>query len=232
MGHLNSHLLWQKYAASYFTEGKKILEIGPAGYPGFYQQQLMDTNIHTTYHCLDVRTDFISGAEKNPNFILATDAYQYPVANDFYDIVFSDQVLAHVPFFWDWYKELKRITKPGGLIITINSQSYPSCPSPTDAWRVSADGMQALNEYVGMDVLLCKTESAELEHFKITKKPGHYFAGASVSNPYHTANDKNLRLNMIKKKWNNIIGKIPGLRALLLNPVQVAFDTITIAQKK
>ncbi len=231
MGHLNSNLLWEKYASSLFSNGKQILEIGPAGYPSYYQKYAQQHNDIDTYHCLDVRTDFISGAEANPHFIYAKDGYHYPLEDDMYDIVFSDQVLAHVPFFWDWYKELKRIAKPGGLIITICSQSYPACPSPTDGWRVSADGMLALNEYVGLEVMLCKTESAEMEKFKIQRKPGHYFPGASIQNPYHAASDPNLKINLVKRNWNNIIGRIPGVRAFALNPVQVAFDTITIARK-
>lgn len=231
MGHLNSHLIWHKYAERYFETGKKVLEIGPAGFPTYFEKHLTQKGIHTDYHVLDLASDFISGAEHNPKFILATDPLNYPFSDNSFDIVFSDQVLAHVEFFWQWYGELKRITKPGGLIITINSYSYPSCPSPIDAWRVHSDGMKALNKFYELRTLESITSSEEMEYFGISKQPGSYFAGASFENPYGPDDNKNRRINSFKKGWNQIVGRIPKLRSFLMNPVQVAFDTITIARK-
>ena len=192
MAHLNGHLLWHKYVESYFTPGKKILEIGPAGYPTYYENVLNNNHINTTYKVLDVSNEFISGAEKNPNFICSHDELNYPIDNDSFDIVFSDQVLAHVKYFWLWYKELIRITKPGGHIITISSYSYPPCPSPIDAWRVHSDGMVQLNNYYNLKTIVCKTESLEMEKYNIPKKVGHYYPGASVKNPFSSSSTKNL----------------------------------------
>jgi SAM-dependent methyltransferase len=231
MGHLNSRLLWHKYAEKYFKDGLRILEIGPAGHPSYYEKCLNERGVSLDYNVLDVRFDFISGAEKNPRFIFAENPFRYPLEDNSFDIVFSDQVLAHVEYFWKWYEELYRITKPGGCIITINSYSYPSCPSPIDAWRIHSDGMKLLNKSLKLTTLISSTESAELDHYKIPDKPGYYFPGASMSDPFNTNSKKNLQINLMKRTWNNLIGRIPVLRALLLNPVQVAFDTITIAQK-
>ena len=231
MAHLNGHLLWHKYAEPYFVQGKKILEIGPAGYPTYYENVLNNNRIDTTYKVLDVSNKYISGAERNPNFIAAKDELNYPIDNNSFDIVLSDQVLAHVGYFWIWYGELIRITKPGGHIITINSYSYPPCPSPIDAWRVHSDGMLQLNKYYNLETVFCKTESLELDLYKIPRKPGYYYPGASIKDPYNNNSEKNLLLNKAKKYWNLSIGKIPKIRGLLMNPVNVAFDTITIAQK-
>jgi SAM-dependent methyltransferase len=232
MGHLNSQLIWKKYAAPYFTAGKKILEIGPAGYPTYFEQQLLESNILTDYNVLDISERFITNAAANPKFTFSDDPLHYPFADNSFDIVFSDQVLAHVAYFWQWYGELARITKPGGTIITINSYSYPSCPSPIDAWRVHSDGMKALNRFYGLDTIVSTTESIEMEKYNIPKRPGYYFPGASIYKPFGGASNKNIKINTIKMRWNKIVGSIPKLRALLLNPVQVAFDTITIARKK
>lgn len=180
---------------------------------------------------MDLSHEFISGAENNPNFILSTDPLKYPIEDNSFDVVFSDQVLAHVNYFWLWYGELMRITKPGGHIITINSYSYPSCPSPIDAWRVHSDGMKSLNQFYGLETILSETESLELEEFNIPKKTGYYFQGASISRPFGGISNINLRINLIKNSWNKIVGKVPKLRSVLLNPVQVSFDTITIARK-
>lgn len=231
MAHLNGRLLWHKYAEPYFAKGKHVLEIGPAGYPTYYEHELQQKKISLKYDVLDVSADYISGAEQNPHFIMSTDDLHYPVADDTYDIVFSDQVLAHVNYFWLWYNELARITKPGGYIITINSYSYPPCPSPIDAWRVHSDGMKKLNQFYKLHTILSTTESVEMDHYNIAKKPGHYFPGASIKDPYNNNSSKNILINKTKKYWNLAFGKVPLLRAFLLNPVNVAFDTITIAQK-
>ena len=231
MGHLNSRLIWHKYAETYFKEGKEILEIGPAGYPTYFEKELKQKEINTKYRVLDIGADFISGAENNPDFILSADPLHYPFEDDTFDIVFSDQVLECAGPFWIWYKELKRITKPGGHIITINSYSYPRCPSPVDSWRIYADGMIDLNNECGLQTIISSTESLEMELYKTAKLPGHYFPGASITNPYGGNSKKNLRINLIKRFWNRAVGKLPGIRSILLNPVQVAFDTITIAKK-
>ena len=231
MGSLNSHLIWHKYAEEHFATGKKILEIGPAGFPTYFEKHLRQKGINVDYHVLDLAKDFISGAEHNPKFILATDPLNYPFSDNSFDIIFSDQVLAHVEFFWQWYGELKRITKPGGLIVTINSYSYPSCPSPIDAWRVHSDGMKALNKFYGLETVESITSSEEMEYFGVSKQPGSYFAGASFENPYGPDDNKNRQINSFKNSWNKIVGRIPKLRPFLMNPVQVAFDTITIARK-
>ena len=232
MGHLNSKLLWEKHAQVYFTNGLKVLEIGPAGHPSYFEKLLSNKSIIVDYHTLDVRTEFISGAELSPNFILSEDSYHYPIEDNSFDIVFSDQVLALVPFFWEWYKELKRITKIGGHIITICSHSYPPCPSPIDAWRVHSDGMVALNDYVGVKTIFCSTESLERTLYKIPMKTGYSVPGASITSPVNGQGAAILRANKVKITWNKLVGRIPKLRAILLNPVQVSYDTITIAKKE
>jgi SAM-dependent methyltransferase len=231
MGHLNGRLLWHKYAEKYFQNAKSILEIGPAGYPTYYEKELKQHSDNHKYVVLDIGKDFISGAENNPDFILSGNPLKYPIEDNFFDIVFSDQVLAHVEYFWLWYGELIRVTKPGGYIITINAYSYPPCPSPIDAWRVHSDGMKVLNKYYGIETVLSVTESVELEKYHIPLKPGYYIPGASIANPYGNISKKTLRINLAKSYWNRFVGRIPKIRALLLNPVQASFDTITIACK-
>ncbi len=232
MGHLNSKLLWHKYAQGYFTQGLKVLEIGPAGHPSYFEKVILEKGLDVDYHTLDVRREFISGAEAAPKFILSEDSYHYPIVDNSFDIVFSDQVLAHVPYFWDWYKELKRITKIGGHIITICAHSYPPCPSPIDAWRVHSDGMLALNEYIAVKTILSITESLEKTQYNIPTRAGFSLPGASITSSVEGQGATTLRANKIKMTWNKLVGRIPKLRAILLNPIQVSYDTITIAKKE
>jgi len=230
MAHINSTLLWHKYAESYFKEGMKVLEISPVGYPSYYESHFLNKGISIDWNGLDVRVDYIGNAGENPKFTLSSEEYKYPFPSDHFDIVFADQVLSCVGYLWPWYQELVRITKPGGLIVIVTAYSYERCPSPIDSWRVSADGMLKLNEYFGLQTLQCVTESLELEHFGIKDEIGHYFPGTSFSNPRRDANKQN-KINKIKRFWNNLVGYFPSLRMVLLNPVSCSFDTISIAQK-
>jgi len=91
--------------------------------------------------------------------------------------------------------------------------------------------MVQLNNYYNLKTIVCKTESLEMEKYNIPKKVGHYYPGASVKNPFSSSSTKNLFLINSKKYWNSFIGKIPKIRSLLLNPINVAFDTITVAEK-
>lgn len=231
MAHLNARLLWEKYARTHFNNAQSILEIGPAGYPTYYEKAMKAVAREFKYHTLDIRTDFLSGAEASPAFIVSDDPYHYPIQDATYDIVFSDQVLAHVEKFWEWYTELARMVKPGGYIVTINSYSYPSCPSPIDAWRVSSDGMKILDKANGLETILSVTESQELIHFGVPNRVGCHVQGASFSDPFGSGDRKLLLINKMKNAWNRLICRIPVLRSFLLNPVNVAVDTITISRK-
>ena len=51
--------------------------------------------------------------------------YPYPFADDSFDEVFSDHVMAHIPTFHQTLMELIRITKDGGRII-VKASYFPS----------------------------------------------------------------------------------------------------------
>ncbi|MEO2089895.1 MAG: methyltransferase domain-containing protein, partial [Gemmataceae bacterium] len=78
-----------------------------------------------------------------------------------YDVVLAGNVLEHVPRVWVWIKELGRVCKPGGVVITVNPLSWPYHEAPVDCWRVYPEGMKALYEEAGLEVLHCSFESLE-----------------------------------------------------------------------
>jgi SAM-dependent methyltransferase len=45
--------------------------------------------------------------------------YAFPIDDDCYDIVLSGQVVEHVPRIWRWMREVSRVCKEGGVVITI-----------------------------------------------------------------------------------------------------------------
>ena len=164
----------------------------------------------------------------NPGMIISKDVYNYPIKDNTYDIVFSAQVMEHVQKIWVWLRELKRITKPGGKIITIMPVSYIFHACPIDCWRIYPDGMIGLMEEVGLNVELCTFESLEGEYFKIPEYvqiiPGNSIAELNVNM------DRMTRYNKQIMEQNKLIHNIPYIRRYL-KPVQCASDLITIVSK-
>jgi 2-polyprenyl-3-methyl-5-hydroxy-6-metoxy-1,4-benzoquinol methylase len=199
--HPNSKLLFQKYALTLFENNFSVLEIGPDSAPSTYQKTL-GVSI-ATWDTLD-----FSDRLGTPTY-LTTSAYDFPVTDDHYDIVLSGQVIEHVPHVWRWMKEVARVCKPGGLVITINPVSWTYHEAPLDCWRIYPEGMKALSEDAGLEVILSTWESVEMD--KLTRWL-----------------PKKMRQKRHLQKLSGLlefIERIPG------TSFTGAFDTITIARK-
>jgi len=96
--HLNGNLLFEKYAKEYFKDNIKVLEIAPFGEPSLYGQKINNKTIE--WYTLDVSFEFIGTQKENPKFILSKDEYHYPIEDNTFDIVLSDQVMGNVKLFW------------------------------------------------------------------------------------------------------------------------------------
>lgn len=212
--HLNSELLFQKYAPGYFTNGMKVLEIGPAGIPSVYKTIVNNSTI--TWDTLDIYDSYegLTYVSKNE--------YNYPVESESYDLIISAQVIEHVKKIWLWLNELQRIVRKDGVIILINPVSWPYHPNPVDCWRIFPEGMKALCEQYELKILLCEFESLEALDFQNTKTP--------------TLPGQSYALSNLKKRiyfiriWNSILYFFPLIRKFRI-PVEVAYDTITIAMR-
>ena len=200
--HPNSKMLFSKYAPSYFRNNPLVLEIGPNGFPSTYR-----TLINVPVSRWD-SVDIINDERLTfPN----SDPYRFPIVDSTYDVVLAGNVLEHVPRVWVWVKELARVCKPGGTIITINPLSWTYHAAPLDCWRVYPDGMKALCAEAGLEVVHCSFESLEKSWYKRTV-PGvtfdHYLA--NLSRPVRVAYRIAVRLGF---------------------PAMVAYDTVTICRK-
>lgn len=199
--HKNSRLLFEKYARSYFQPEHRVLEIGPDRHPSTYQQIVGAT---ATWDTLDF-------ASRNdvPLTYRTTDEYDFPAPDATYDVVFAAQVIEHVRKIWRWMPELARVCRPGGVVIVINPVSWHYHESPVDCWRIYPEGMRALCEDAGLEVLLSEWESVELERLG--------------------------RLTPSKLKKHRIMQRLSGavgmLNAGLRFPVEAAYDTITVARR-
>ncbi len=150
--HINSLLVFEKYLKSYFHSGQKILEIGPNGHPSSFKTSVNNCSI--SWETLDIfKDDRLTYHSPDP--------YNFPIPDNTFDIVFSAQVIEHVRKPWIWIKELSRICRPGGLVITINPVSWPYHEAPIDCWRIYPEGMRALYEDAGLEVEIAETATLE-----------------------------------------------------------------------
>ena len=200
--HTNSRLLFEKHATKYFTTGARVLEIGPDGFPSAYRRageagSARPSEWHTLDIFEDARLTHVAESE-----------YRFPIPDESYDVVLSGQVIEHVRKTWVWIKEVARVCKTGGTVITINPVSWPYHEAPIDCWRVFPEGMKALYDEASLEVLLSTWESLELTGFR------RYAPGASPE-----------AYGSRRRLVSRVLGHL-GV------PVERAYDTVTIGRKR
>jgi SAM-dependent methyltransferase len=196
--HTNSRLLFARYAAPLFYSGAKVLEIGPDGFPSSYRRLVSASDL--AWHTLDICDNAKLTHPRSP-------PYAFPIPDGCYDIVLAGNVIEHVKRIWLWTKELARVCAPGGKIILLAPVSWPYHPSPVDCWRIYPDGMEALLQDAGLEVIECRFESLERTGFP------QYTPGMSPE-----CQSKALR-------WFHRLGGCFGF------PVERSYDTVAIAAK-
>lgn len=218
--HLNSGLLFEKYAKTYFKQDSKVLEIGPFGYPSSYNK-IVNMGAQN-WHTLDIGAEYISDAAQNPLHSTSESEYKYPFDDETFDIVLSGQVMEHVKSLWEWLDELKRITRKGGIIIIISPISWEYHEAPVDCWRIYPEGMKALLDWKNLTPLVNRFESLEVPLIPASTPtiPGK----SSID-----LNQKPGKFLSIVFLINRILAPIPGFRRFRI-PVQAAYDNICIAQ--
>jgi SAM-dependent methyltransferase len=196
--HANSRLIFEKYSRNYFPPGTRVLEIGPDAFPSAYRTVVDAGGL--TWDTLDVFP--------NPGLThVATSEYSFPIGDETYDVVLSGNVIEHVRKIWVWMREVARVCKRGGTVITVNPVSWPYHEAPIDCWRAYPEGMKALYEDSSLEVTLSVWESLEEPTFR------KYIPGVS-----REARSKGLSVA------NRLLGRL-GF------PVERAYDTITIGRK-
>ena len=77
----------------------------------------------------------------NPHADLHGSIDALPVEDASFDVVLCLQVLEHVPSPEAAVRELRRVVKPGGLVLASTHGIYPFHPNPDDLWRWTQDGL-------------------------------------------------------------------------------------------
>lgn len=199
--HENTLLLFKKYAQAYFQPHMRVLEVGPDGPPSTLQRTVGDVSIRWE----------TAGFEQNPPVTYVGTEYSYPIDADTADIVVAANVMEHVRKPWVWIRELARICKPGGYVITINPVSWPYHEYPIDCWRAYPEGMKGLYDDANLRVTLSRCESLEDEHLR------RHIPGRTLKNIYDHDGWKTRALTKAME--------------LLRLPVERPYDTVTVGQK-
>ncbi len=199
--HGNTRRLFKKYAKHYFQPNLRVLEIGPGKPPSDIQRIVGDASIHWE----------TAGIDDTFPVTYVGSEYSFPVGSDVADIVVATNVLEHVRKPWVWIKELTRVCKPGGYVITVNPVSWPYHEYPIDCWRAYPEGMMALYEDAGLNVITSRCESLEDAHLH------RHIPGRSLGNIYQHGG------------WRTRV--LTKVTELLRLPVERPYDTVTVGQK-
>lgn len=147
--HNNCMDLYRRYGA-FFVHGM-VLEIGPDAIPSSLQRA--SQNYHA-WETADI-------ASRDDLSYPGVDENKLPMERAEYETVISANVLEHVRMPWLWIKELARVLRPGGHLITIAPASYVYHAHPVDCWRVWPEGMRALYVSAGLQVVTIQQQADE-----------------------------------------------------------------------
>lgn len=75
---------------------------------------------------------------------VVAEAWDLPFKTHRFDLVLATEVLEHVKYLEKAVTELKRVVKPGGLILVTVPFLFPEHGQPDDYWRLTRDGLRFL----------------------------------------------------------------------------------------
>lgn len=177
--HKSSFHKMKQFCDTYLERGKsyRVLDIG--GYGEDYNDAGLNHSgsYANLFHGSQYET---LNPENNPNTTFCVkEAYNWKEVPDNYaDVVISGQTLEHVPFFWITMLEIHRVLKPGGLVCIIVPSGGEEHKYPLDCYRFYNDGMAALAESCGLEVLEVKTD------YVYEGIPPHWLLGVDETGAY------------------------------------------------
>ncbi len=151
----------RNFLKQYLKRYDKILDVGSAivnGDDTSYRSLLMPDV--ATYMGLDI-------ADGNNVDIVVENPYDWQeLVSDSFDMVISGQALEHSEYFWEVFKEMVRVLRPGGYMCVIVPKVQKMHRYPIDCWRRWTEGMKAVGKYAGI-----RCVSATADHIANYRKP-------------------------------------------------------------
>lgn len=102
--------------------GGAILEVGAGA--GWQAKELASRGFSVT--AIDIQSSCYSEVQEWN--VIEYDGYRIPLEDNSVDVVFSSNVMEHVPHIKDFVGEMKRVLKPGGYMVHV---------MPTSLWRIA-----------------------------------------------------------------------------------------------
>ncbi len=118
-----------------------VLDVGSLDVNGSFRPLVELQGWH--YTGLDIRT--------GDNVDVVAPPYEYPFDDGQFDVVISGSTMEHVEAIWEWFPELVRVLKPGGVLALHTHWSFPEHRFPVDCWRIMPDGMAYLLDRAGIN---------------------------------------------------------------------------------
>jgi SAM-dependent methyltransferase len=204
--HQNSLLLFREHVAQRIPKDGRILEIGADGDPSTFAREC---GCPAGWETADLASEAgeWSGDGSRARVLMPSE-YEIPIESDHFDVVLSGQVAEHVREIWTWMRELARVTKPGGRVITISPVSWPYHEAPVDCWRMYPAAMEALSEFAGLTVEFSWWASLEP---KLSRRTYPGLGSDQIA--------------------GNVRGLAWRIRRLVGWPIPVAYDLVTVAWK-
>jgi len=135
--------LMDKYLTDWRGEKYAVVDVGSQDVNGTYRD-LMDDK--WSYIGVDVTTG------KNVDVVMKNDM-EIPLPDVSADLVLCGQVLEHSRNPWRIVCEIGRILRSGGYAFVVAPRRFHTHRYPLDCFRILEDGMRALLEQGGMEVV-------------------------------------------------------------------------------
>ncbi|WP_229053677.1 bifunctional 2-polyprenyl-6-hydroxyphenol methylase/3-demethylubiquinol 3-O-methyltransferase UbiG [Aeromicrobium sp. Leaf350] len=125
-------------------DGRWVLDVG--GGPGYFADAF--TGAGARYTALDSDVGELSGlGSLQPGTVIGS-GMQLPFADGSFDVVYSSNVLEHVPEPWVMADELVRVARPGGLVFCSYTLWFgPHGGHETSPWHLVLGGHRARRRY-------------------------------------------------------------------------------------
>lgn len=197
--HKSSFQSMERFKNNYLNKdvNLKILDIGSYDSSGTnynYGRFLKEKNWQ--YHGMDI--------QKGPNVdIVVSDIYNWvELEDESFDVVVSGQAFEHMEFFWKAIKEIERILNPGGFLCLIVPSSGPVHKNPFDCFRFTDNGVRAIAEYAGLDVVEAYTNYNEISN--------PWYDSVLIARKQYTIKDNSLdkRMDSLENKLDLILKEL------------------------
>jgi SAM-dependent methyltransferase len=97
--------------------------------------------------------------------LVVTDDFKWQIPDATFDVVISGSALEHSRLPWLFVSECARILKRGGLMALNAPYHWRFHEHPIDCWRVYPDGMRAVMEWAGLEVIEVWKEQCYAEEY-------------------------------------------------------------------